>query len=70
VGEQIDALERVAGSGPVGLIRETTDPAVADIVAGWPQRFDAARALDLGFVPDPDYDAIIRAYIEDDLPSA
>ena len=67
VGEQIEALRRVAGPRAVGLIGENTDPAVAAIVAGWPQRFDAARATDLGFEADESYDDIIRAYIEDDL---
>ena len=43
VGEQIEALARVAGPDAVGLITEAPDPAVAAIVAGWPPRFDAAR---------------------------
>ena len=68
VGEQIEALGRVAGPGVAGLITEAADPAVAAIVAGWPQRFEAARAIDLGFEADRSYDDIIRAYIEDDLP--
>ena len=67
VGEQIEALERVAGPDPVALIREESDDLVAEIVAGWPTRFDARRAADLGFVSDPDYDAIVRVYIEDEL---
>ena len=67
VAEQIEALGRVAGPEAVGLIREEADPVVATIVAGWPQRFDAARAGSLGFEADTSYDDIIRAYIEDDL---
>ncbi len=66
VGEQIDALGRVAGQEAVGLIVETEDEAVAKIVAGWPERFETRRALDLGFAPDASYDDIIRVYIEDD----
>jgi nucleoside-diphosphate-sugar epimerase len=66
VGEQIEALGRVGGDAAVALIVEASDPTVAEIVAGWPQRFETRRALDLGFVPDDGYDAIIRAYIEDD----
>ena len=68
VGEQIEALGRVAGADAVSLITESPDPAVAEIVAGWPSRFDITRAAALGFVADASYDAIIRAYIEDDLP--
>ena len=68
VGEQIEALGRVAGPGGAALITEAPDPAVADIVAGWPSRFDTARATALGFAAEDNYDDIIRAYIEDDLP--
>lgn len=67
VAEQIEALVRVAGPETAELINDTIDPAVASIVNGWPQRFDAARAIDLGFVADPSYDDIVRAHIEDDL---
>lgn len=66
VGEQIDALGLVAGPDAVALIVENSDPVVAEIVAGWPQRFDTRRALDLGFQPDESYEDIIRVYIEDD----
>ena len=68
VGEQIDALERVAGPEAAARITESPDSAIAEIVAGWPPRFDTARATALGFVADDSYDDIIRAYIDDDLP--
>ena len=67
VGQQIEALVRVAGPDAAALITEAPDPVVADIVAGWPTRFDTARATALGFAVDASYDDIIRAYIEDDL---
>ncbi len=67
VGQQIEALERVAGPEPVGLIREEPDELVARIVSGWPTRFATDRAHALGFRAEPDYDAIIRAHIEDEL---
>lgn len=68
VGEQIEALRRVAGDKAVALIRkEPADPTTAAIVAGWPTRFDAARALALGFKTETDFDEIIRVHIEDDL---
>ena len=67
VGEQIKALERVAGPEAAALIVESPNTAVAEIVAGWPSRFDTARATALGFAADATYDDIIRAYIEDDL---
>lgn len=67
VGEQIEALGRVAGPEAVALIVEAADPAVAEIVAGWPERFETTRAHDLGFRPDASYDDIIRVYLEDDF---
>ncbi len=69
VGEQIEALGRVAGPDAAALIVESPDAAVAEIVAGWPSRFDTARAAALGFAADASYDDIIRTYIEDDFPA-
>ncbi len=37
------------------------------IVAGWPSRFDAMRARELGFTAENSFDEIIRIHIEDDL---
>jgi hypothetical protein len=37
------------------------------IVEGWPRDFDARRAVELGFRADSDFDAIVRAHIEDEL---
>ena len=67
VGEIIAALERAGGKAAVGLIRHERDPAVEDIVGSWPAAWDNSRALALGLDPDPDFDAIVRAYVEDDL---
>lgn len=67
VGDQIEALGRIAGPGAVNLISDVTDNAVETIVAGWPTRFAADRAESLGFVPEGSYDEIIQAYIDDDL---
>lgn len=67
VGEQIEALRRAAGGRAVALIRREPDPAIQKIVAGWPHRFDAARAQALGFEADASFDAIIAAHVEDEL---
>lgn len=69
VGEQIEALARVGGPAAAALIVESPDPTIAAIVAGWPERFDTQRALELGFTPDESYDAVIRAYLDDDVAS-
>ena len=67
VGEEIEALRRVAGEKAVRLIRREPDPVVASIVAGWPQNFDAARATKLGFRAEKSFDDIVRAYVDDEL---
>lgn len=70
VAEQIAALERVAGAAATRLISRTPDPAIAEIVAGWPRDFDTRRALELGFRAETDFDQIIRAHVEDELGGA
>lgn len=67
VGEEIAALGRVAGDGPVKLIRREPDPIIRAIVAGWPTNFDARRATELGFVAETTFDEIVRIHIEDEL---
>jgi nucleoside-diphosphate-sugar epimerase len=69
VGEMIAALER-AQPGASGRIRHEPDAVISAIVGSWPGAWDNSRALGLGLYPDPDFDAIVRAYIEDDLPNA
>lgn len=66
VAGQIAALERVAGKTVSKLIDRKPDETIRTIVAGWPSRFDARRALALGFKADNSFDAIIRAHIEDE----
>ena len=67
VGEQIEALERVAGSGISALISEEPDETVWAIVQNWPTRFSATRARALGFVAEDSFDDIVRAHIDDEL---
>ncbi len=67
VGEEIEALRRVAGDRAVSLIRREPDPVIAGIVAGWPTNFDASRAMKLGFRAETTFDEIIRIHIEDEL---
>lgn len=67
VGEEIAALERIAGSAATALIRRVPDQTIIDIVAGWPKAFDARRAQALGFRGDVSFDEIVRIHIEDEL---
>ena len=66
--EMVAALERVAGPAPVRLIDWEVDPAVAQIVQSWPARFDTQRAQALGLQADPDFDSIVRAYLQELAP--
>jgi nucleoside-diphosphate-sugar epimerase len=67
VGEQIDALRRVAGDKVAARIRCEPDQLVQRIVAGWAERLDAKRARDLGFQAESTFDDIIRVHIQDEL---
>lgn len=67
VRDEIEALRRVAGDDAVKLIRREENPAIAAIIATWPEAFDTRRAVELGFVPDKSFDDIIRIHIEDEM---
>ncbi len=67
VGEEIEALRRVAGDKAVALIREVPDPRIISMVAGWPRNFDTRRAAALGFRAEKTFDEIIRIHVEDEL---
>ncbi|MBA1156439.1 D-erythronate dehydrogenase [Microvirga mediterraneensis] len=67
VGDQIDALRRIAGEQAVARIRHDLDPTIIRFVEGWPRRFDASRAESLGFRAESSFDEIISIYIEDEL---
>jgi D-erythronate 2-dehydrogenase len=65
-GEQIEALRRIAGDKVVARIRQAPDATIMKIFPNESVRFDAKRALDLGFKPDKDFEEIIRIHIEED----
>lgn len=67
VAEQIDALRRIAGEKVAARIRHVPDPDIMRMVAGWPRRFDASRAENLGFRAEQSFDEIIHQYVEDEL---
>jgi nucleoside-diphosphate-sugar epimerase len=70
VGQQIEALRKVAGEKVVARIRREPDPAIVKIVEGWPRNFDASRARSLGFKAESTFEEIIRIHIEDELGGA
>ncbi len=67
VGEQIEALRRVAGEKAVALIRREPDEMIMRMCAGWAPGFEAKRATALGFTAEKSFDDIIKVHIEDEL---
>jgi nucleoside-diphosphate-sugar epimerase len=67
VGEQIEALRRVAGEQVVRLIRREPDESIMRMVESWAPALQATRAVRLGFAAENSFDEIIRVHIEDEL---
>ncbi len=67
VAEQIEALRDVAGNDAVALIRAEPDETIMRIVENWPQRFQADRAIGLGFTAETSFREIIQVHLEDEL---
>jgi nucleoside-diphosphate-sugar epimerase len=67
VGEQIEALRRIAGDRAVALIKRVPDERIQRMVGGWAPGFEAERAIALGFTAEQSFDDIIRVHIEDEL---
>jgi nucleoside-diphosphate-sugar epimerase len=67
IAEMLDALAQVAGPAARALARRRPDAEVEAIVAGWPAAFAATRAPGLGFAPSETLEALVRAFITDDL---
>jgi nucleoside-diphosphate-sugar epimerase len=65
--EMTAALERVAGPEVVRRIEWTRDARIERIVASWPGAWDNTRARALGFPADPDFESVIRGYVEERL---
>jgi D-erythronate 2-dehydrogenase len=67
VGEMVAAVRRAGGEPARARIRWEPDPAIQQIVSGWPQALAAPRAEALGFAADSGIDEAVCAFIEDDL---
>lgn len=67
VDQMVAALGTVGGEEAVKRISWQRDSAVERIVGGWPGAWDVTRARALGLSADASFEAIVRAYIEDDL---
>lgn len=67
LGDMVEAMRRVAGDGPVRLIRWEPDPEIQKIVLGWKAHFNPQKALKLGFKADANFEDNIRFFLEDDV---
>lgn len=67
VAEQIESLRTMIGSDAVALIKRKADPEVASLVSGWPESFNPARAIELGFKAENSFEDIIQVYLDDDF---
>ena len=70
VDQMVAALRTVGGDAAADRITWTPDPAVERIVGSWPGAWDTSRAAALGLKADDSFEAIVRAYVEDDQPRA
>jgi len=67
VQEMADGLKRVAGAAAYQRIKWQPEPRIQKIVETWPGRLNSKRARAMGFESDASMEAIINAFIEDDL---
>ncbi|HZH25879.1 MAG TPA: D-erythronate dehydrogenase [Azospirillaceae bacterium] len=67
VAQQLDALRRAGGDTAVQRVRFEPDARVRAIVDTWPTRYETVRGTALGFERDADVDAIVQAFVADDL---
>lgn len=67
VSAMLDALKKAGGQAALDRVKFVPDANIRRIVAGWPMRFDAARARGLGFKADDNFDQIVQGFVEDDL---
>ncbi len=64
VGDMLAALRSVCGEAVAARVVWRRDPGVEAVVSTWPGRFDSARARELGFRTDPDFETLIRDYLK------
>jgi nucleoside-diphosphate-sugar epimerase len=64
VREMIEAMARVAGEEAASRVKFVPDARIQAIVRTWPVRFRTERANAMGFRADPDFDSVVRDYLE------
>jgi len=66
VAQMVEALKKVAGDTVARRVVYKADARIQSIVKTWPVNFRTPRALEMGFTPDADVEAVIRDYIADE----
>ena len=67
VAQMLAALRAVASDEVANRVRFQRDVAIERIVGSWPAEWDLSRARSLGLKGDESVEAIVRAYIDDEL---
>ena len=68
VGDEIEALRRVAGEDIVSLIKHQPDPVIEKMLSNWNfPDITSTRAKSLGFTAEGTLDEIIQIHIDDEL---
>ncbi|MCG8511731.1 MAG: SDR family oxidoreductase [Rhodospirillales bacterium] len=70
VADMVESLRKAGGEEAVSRISWQEDPAIMAIVCGWPGRWASTRAKAMGFPADDSMDAIVEAFVEDDMVKA
>ncbi len=65
VSDMLAALARHAGAPVAARVRVERDAAIAQIVGGWPWRFDTARARGMGLTGPAAMDDLVAEYVAD-----
>ncbi|HEY2818033.1 MAG TPA: D-erythronate dehydrogenase [Casimicrobiaceae bacterium] len=70
VRDMMNALRMVSGDTVADRIKWEFDPVIDRIVATWASNFAPKLGPALGMKSDPDFESIIRAYVEDERPQS
>lgn len=65
MSQALAALETVGGTAARARVREQHDESIVRLVKTWPDHFETARALAMGFTGDADFESVVRAHAAD-----
>ena len=65
----LDSLQRLVGAEARDRVTQSSDQRIIDIVCSWPGAFDDARARDLVFASDTDFDGVVQQYLKEVQPA-